>query len=260
MRADLDSLEAVLEYRFRDRGMLDRALTHRSHVNERLAAATPESDVQRHNEQLEFLGDSILGFLISEELVRRFPELPEGRLSKMKAHLVSAVHLLEVARRLDLGRYLRIGRGEELSGGRSKRTLLVDSVEALLAAIYLDGGMESARSFVQEWVLAGTEIDQQALEHPSAEMVDFKSALQELAQSRKLPQPRYVTVRERGPEHSKTFTVEVRIGKEYATQADGLTKKSAAQKAARAIFERLQGPLAEPAEGNGSEALDAEAG
>jgi ribonuclease-3 len=261
MRADLDSLEAVLDYRFHDRGMLDRALTHRSHVNERLpAAATPEPDVQRHNEQLEFLGDSILGFLISEELVRRFPELPEGRLSKMKAHLVSAVHLQEVARRLDIGRYLRIGRGEELSGGRGKRTLLVDAVEALLAALYLDGGMEGARNFVEEWVLAGTEIDQRALEHPAAEMLDYKSALQELAQSRKLPQPRYVTVRERGPEHSKTFTVEVRIGKEYATQADGLTKKSAAQKAARAVFERMQAPPLDPVGGNGSGSRDAEAG
>jgi ribonuclease-3 len=233
MRADLDSLKAALEHRFEDDGLLDRALTHRSHVNERLAG--------RHNEQLEFLGDAVLGFLVSDALVRRLPELSEGALSKLKAHLVSATHLLQVAQKLDLGRYLQIGRGEELSGGRTKRTLLVDALEAVIAALYLDAGLEHARRFVDQWVLADMpEAYGQAVEEPAGGIVDFKSALQEWTQSRRLPQPRYVTVRERGPEHSKTFTVEVRVGKEHATQAEGFTKKSAAQKAAREMYEELR--------------------
>jgi ribonuclease-3 len=233
MRADLASLEAALEHRFEDREILDRALTHRSYVNERLTG--------RHNEQLEFLGDSILGFLVSDILVRRFSGLPEGRLSKMKAHLVSAAHLLAVARKLNLGLYLQIGRGEELSGGRSKPTLLVDALEAVIAAMYLDAGLEPARRFLDRWVLSGaSDQDEHFTGQNASDLVDFKSALQEWAHSRKLPQPRYVTIRERGPEHSKTFTVEVRIGKEHAAQGDGATKKSAAQKAAREMYEQLQ--------------------
>jgi ribonuclease-3 len=238
MRADLDLLKAALEHRFEDDGVLDRALTHRSHVNERLTG--------QHNEQFEFLGDAILGFLVSDVLVRSFPELPEGALSKMKAHLVSATHLFEVAQKLDLGRYLQIGRGEELSGGRSKRTLLVDSLEAVIAALYLDGGLEPARRFVDRWVLENVpEFYGRAVEE-SGSIIDFKSALQEWTQSRRLPQPRYVTIHERGPEHSKTFTVEVRVGKEHATKAEGFTKKSAAQKAAREMYEELRHLAVQP--------------
>lgn len=237
MTADLDGLEAAIGHRFADRDLLARALTHSSLVNERALAA---SDLLKDNEQLEFLGDSVLGLLISEALFRRFPDFPEGRLSKIKAHFVSANHLFEVARQLDLGMYLQLGRGEEMSGGRAKRTLLADALEAIIAAVYLEGGLETARSFVEGWIigqdaesLAGVE------EQLPAALVDFKSALQELAQARKLPHPRYTIVRERGPEHSKTFTVEVRIGKEWAGQAEGLTKKAAAQKAAREVYERI---------------------
>src|SRR5262249_31893717 len=197
------------------------------------------------NEQLEFLGDSILGFLISEALVQRFPAHREGELSRLKAHLVSAAHLHGVARSLDLGSYLDLGRSEEMSGGRAKKTLLVDALEAVLAAGFLDSGIEESRKFGTAHVLdapfygdedAGTDIQ------PA--IANFKSALQELAQSRKLPQPRYTIVRERGPEHAKTFTVEVRVGKEFTGQAEGRTKKVAAQRAARSVYERL---LKEPA-------------
>jgi ribonuclease-3 len=239
MREDPEGLEQSTGYRFRDREVLRRALTHSSHVHEK--PAPEESDVSRDNEQLEFLGDAVLGFLISEALVARNPGQREGRLSKAKAHLVSATHLFEVAQRLELGKYLQLGRGEEMSGGRSKRTLLVDALEALIAAIYLDGGMEAARMLVDRFVIGegNGELDE-AEENLPAQIVDFKSALQELAQARRLPQPRYVIVKETGPEHSKTFTVEVRVGKDWVGQADGMTKKGAAQQAARDIYEKLK--------------------
>ena len=236
--ADLEALETAIGYRFRDREILQRALTHSSHVHER-TFSDPQPGL-RDNEQLEFLGDSVLGFIISESLVARFPEYPEGRLSKMKAHLVSATYLYEVAQRLELGRYLQLGRGEEMSGGRTKRTLLVDGLEAFIAAVYLDGGLEVTRDFVCRFVIGDVPGEKVLLdERLPDQLVDFKSALQELAQARKLPQPRYSIVKERGPEHSKTFTIEVRMGRELAGQAEGYTKKSAAQKAAREIYEKL---------------------
>ena len=248
MHVDLASLESGIGHPFRDREMLRRALTHSSHVHERMLAE--HGAALRDNEQLEFLGDAVLGFLISESLVGRFPDYPEGRLSKIKAHLVSATHLYDVAQKLDLGRYLILGRGEEMSGGRTKRTLLVDALEALMAALYLDRGLEAARDFVRRHVVGEAEDDLARLEeYLPGGVVDFKSALQELAQARKLPQPRYSIVKERGPEHSKTFTIEVRIGRDWAGQAEGLTKKSAAQKAAREVYQKLlnSGPPAEVA-------------
>ena len=231
MRADLEDLEIALGYRFANRELLHRALTHSSHVHERSPAGEPLRD----NEQLEFLGDSILGFLISEELVCRYPDYPEGRLSKLKAHLVSAAHLYEVAQKLELGKYLQLGRGEEMSGGRSKKTLLVNSLEALIAALYLDGGVNAARALVTTAV-AGDASDVLSEDRG---IMDVKSALQELAQARRLPMPRYAIIKEQGPEHSKTFTVEVRVGREFVGQADGFTKKTAAQKAARHVFELI---------------------
>jgi ribonuclease III len=237
MRAELATLEQRIQYRFSDPEMLHRALTHSSLANEARGAGTPMED----NEQLEFLGDSVLGFLIAEALVRRFPAQTEGELSRQKAHLVSAAHLHGVARRIDLGAYLELGRSEEMSGGRAKKTLLVDGLEAVIAAVYLDGGVEAARTFVQDFVLdAPLASDEDAGTDIQPAITNFKSALQELAQSRKLPQPRYAIVRERGPEHSKVFTVEVRVGKEWTGQADGRTKKIAAQRAARGVYERLR--------------------
>jgi ribonuclease-3 len=241
---ELDDLETALGHHFQNRELLFRALTHSSRVHEVQASKPPGSEAD--NEQMEFLGDSVLGFLISESLVQRFPSYPEGRLSKLKAHLVSAAHLYEVARELELGQYLILGRGEEMSGGRAKRTLLVDCLEALIAALYLDGGIEVTRELVNRWVMgdrvpATTQAPARGLDEDMP-IVDFKSALQELAQERKLPQPRYVIVNERGPEHSKTFTIEARVGRDWISQAEGLSKKSAAQKAARAVFDKLSEP------------------
>ncbi len=233
MSADPELLEAAIGHHFRARELLRRALTHKSLVCEQAAGVI---HVRTDNEQLEFLGDAVLGFLVSEALVDRYPDLPEGRLSKIKAHLVSATHLHEVAKRISLGDYLYLGRGEEMSGGRTKRALLANAVEALIAALYLDAGIDAARRFVELYVLAGADAFQFAADDAIS---DFKSALQEAAQARKLPQPRYSIVKERGPEHAKTFTVEVRVGREYSAQAEGVSKKSAGQKAARQVLERL---------------------
>ena len=236
MSAEQSTLEQRIDHRFSNPELLHRALTHSSLANEARTGGSPLTD----NEQLEFLGDSILGFLIAEALVLRHPGQTEGELSRQKAHLVSAAHLHGVARRLELGAYLELGRSEEMSGGRAKKTLLVDALEAVIAAVYLDAGIEPAREFVHNFVLdAPLGNDAEAGTDIQPAITNFKSALQELAQSKKLPQPRYAIVRERGPEHSKVFTVEVRVGKEWTGQADGRTKKIAAQSAARGVWERL---------------------
>lgn len=237
MRPDLSVLETAIGHRFRNRELLQRALTHSSHVHERSAA---ESTQLADNEQLEFLGDAILGFLISEALVDRLPGYAEGRLSKLKAHMVSAAHLYGVAERLLLGQYLQLGRGEEMSGGRSKRTLLVDALEALIAALYLDAGIDGTREFVQHHIADDPSVvGMFSADQPPSALTDFKSALQELARARRLPLPRYVILKEAGPEHSKTFTMEVRVGKDWMAQADGYSKKNAAQNAARLALQQL---------------------
>ncbi|HWB87100.1 MAG TPA: ribonuclease III [Bryobacteraceae bacterium] len=241
MRAELASLEAKISHRFSNREILCRALIHSSHANEaRSGSGPPVSD----NEQLEFLGDSVLGFIVAEVMVQRFPDYSEGDLSRLKAHLVSAAHLHGVARRLDLGSYLELGRSEEMSGGRAKKTLLVDALEALIAAIYLDGGLSVARDFIIAHVLdAPDDWDASAGTDIQPALTNYKSALQEAAQARKLPQPRYAIIWERGPEHSKVFTVEVRVGKDWSGQGEGRTKKLAAQRAARLVYEQM---LTEP--------------
>src|SRR5271170_1020807 len=232
MNADLAVLEKALGHTFHSRELLERALTHKSRIYEQTAEGHASGD----NEQLEFLGDAILGFVVSECLVRRFASYPEGRLSKLKAHLVSAARLHEVAQALCLGDHLLLGRGEEMSGGREKKALLSDAVEALIAAMYLDDGLETARKFIESRVVGVVEANEDGLE---SAVTDYKSALQETAQALKLPPPRYVIVAEDGPEHSKTFTVEVRLGKDWVSQAQGLSKKSAGQKAAQQILQQL---------------------
>ena len=220
-----------LGHSFGQRELLVRALTHKSRVFE-ILVPQEVSD----NEQLEFLGDSILGFFVSERLIQLFPTLPEGQLSKLKAHLVSATHLHGVARSLGVGEYLILGKGEEMSGGREKKALLADALEALLAALYLDGGFEVARRFVADVIVGDF--------HPSGDLdalpvTDYKSALQELAQSMKLSAPRYTIVSERGPEHAKTFTLEVRVGDDWVANADGVSKKEAGQRAAEIMVKRM---------------------
>lgn len=232
--ADLAGLEERLGHRFKDRGLLARALTHKSHVFDEQGGVAV---VSGHNEQLEFLGDSILGFLASDLLLSRRPDLPEGQLSKLKSHLVSASRLYAVAQSLDLGAYLMLGKGEELSGGRSKRGLLANAVEAILAALYLDSGLETCRRFVVCCIIG--ELDLGELERAPV-TVDAKSALQEYAQARGLPTPRYAIVREDGPEHAKTFTVEARLGRDHLARAEGHSKKDAAQRAARHLLAGLK--------------------
>jgi ribonuclease III len=229
MSASFKTLEEVLGHPFNNRELLERALTHKSRVYEK-AAEDPATD----NEQFEFLGDAILGFLVSEALVAQHPAFPEGRLSKLKAHLVSASHLHQVALRLQLGHHLLLGRGEEMSGGREKKALLANALEALIAALYLDAGVEPVRLFVVQHIVGEAHLPEEG-----AQLTDHKSALQEMAQALKLPQPRYSIVEERGPEHAKTFLVEVRLGREWVSRAEGLSKKSAGQKAAQQILQHL---------------------
>lgn len=232
MRADLAALEEKLGYSFSNRDLLVRALTHKSWIYEH---AAPDS--AGDNEQLEFLGDSILGFLVSDALWRTYSELTEGQLSKLKAQLVSEASLLKVAQGIDVGRFLILGRCEEMSGGRNKKTLLADAVEALIAAMYLDGGIEAARQFVQRTIVSNA-----ALLQPAGEpgYTDYKTALQELAQAHRLPMPRYSIVQERGPEHAKIFTMEARVGNEVSGEAEGPSKKSAGQLAAKLVLNKLR--------------------
>lgn len=220
---ELSELEKAIGHTFARRDLLVRAMTHSSHSHERGGEAIS------HNEQMEFLGDAILGFVVSQELWERFPDYSEGQLSKMKAHLVSATHLYSVASELELGSFLQLGRGEEKSGGRQKRALRANALEALIAALYLDAGLAKTRAVVQRIVLAGW-LERGIETFP---MTDFKSALQEYLQAARRPQPRYVVIGERGPEHRKTFSVELRVGKEFVAQAEGPTKKMAEQEAAR---------------------------
>jgi ribonuclease-3 len=244
MRAEPALLEASIGYRFTNPELLNRSLTHSSLANE---TPVPTGAAPGDNERFEFLGDSILGFLVAEALVARHPEWREGELSRLKAHLVSSVHLYGVARRLNLGQYLQLGRSEEMSGGRYKKTLLSDGIEAVLAAIYLDGGIDPARRFVFAHILDATfDADEESGDDIQPAITNFKSALQELAQSMGLPQPRYSVARERGPEHSKLFTIEVNVGTSWTAQGDGRTKKVAAQRAARTVYDRLRGRMASP--------------
>ena len=226
---DFPALEAELGHAFRNRVLLARALTHKSWAFENNL-----SDPQGNNEQFEFLGDSILGFLVSEHLVAELPGSSEGSLSQLKAGVVSSAHLYQIARELDLGRFLILGRGEELSGGRSKKAILANAVEALIAAVYLDGGLEPARDFVVNRIIG----DAPSPGYAGDKLTNYKSALQELARVKKLPQPNYKTLEEHGPEHAKTFVVEVRVGRQ-SSRAEGMSKKSAGQNAARLVLEQL---------------------
>jgi ribonuclease III len=261
---EITALEEGLGYHFRRRAVIEQAVTHSSQAREKEAQHAGESKYNvSDNEQLEFLGDAVLALITSEELFQRFPHFREGELSKLRAHLVSERHLIQVAQYLELGHYLRLGRGEEKSGGRGKTALLVDALEAILAAIYLDGGLEAAREFVLRNVI-GPELKRMDQGGGVLPITDFKSALQEAVQSLGLPQPSYVLVEEAGPEHNKIFTVEARLhgkytrGGEYVGRAQGSTKKTAEQDAARQLLtflgsrskpeERATGPAPQPSE------------
>ena len=241
---DLHQLEERLGYHFRQSALLHQALTHSSLANELhsqnvLSGKPGEVAPPADNEQLEFLGDSVLGFVTSDILYQRFPSFQEGKLSKLRAHLVSAKYLLRVARQLQLDEFLLLGKGEELSGGRHKSAILTDAMEAILGAIYLDGGIEPSRRFVIEKVL-NPELERMALElEAGLPFTDFKSALQEFLQAQGNPQPVYSVIAEEGPAHEKKFTVEVSANGALA-RAEDSTKKQAAQRAARIVLEQLK--------------------
>jgi ribonuclease III len=225
-------LEQVIGYRFRDRGLLEHALTHRSRVHEDASGGVID------NESLEFLGDSILGFVIADMLFREFPQHNEGQKSKLKASIVSATSLGRLGERIGLGDYLILGRGEEKTGGRQKLALVADGYEALIAAIYLDGGIDPVRAFIERQFDALIEEARRTGAHATF-TEDYKSALQEWLQSHDRGLPAYRLAAEVGPAHRRRFEVEVLIGGEAVARAEGKSKKEAAQAAAKAALAML---------------------
>jgi ribonuclease III len=207
---EFDALEGRIGYRFRDRGLLEHALTHKSKAHEDPSGGVAD------NESLEFLGDAVLGLVVAEALFRSFPSYSEGQKSKIKANLVSTASLAEMAEHLGLGEHMILGRGEEKTGGRRKQALLADTCEALIAAIYLDGGLDPARAFL-----------------------DHKSRLQERLQSEGRPLPSYRIAGEVGPDHRKLFHVEVLVGDQLLAQGVGRTKKEAEQEGAKLALAAL---------------------
>jgi ribonuclease-3 len=222
----LARVERALGYGFRDRALLEEALTHRTFVN--------ETGGGKDNQRLEFFGDAVLDFLLSDLLLVRFPNSREGELTRIRAALVDEGSLAKIALGLDLGSCLRLGRGEEKGGGREKRSLLADAFEALLAALYLDGGIEVARRVVHrhfEALLAsGDELSGR----------DFKTGLQERARLERGQLPRYQLKQVSGPDHDRRFTVEIYLGDELMGEGEGRTKKEAEQAAAGAACARLE--------------------
>ena len=227
--AEFEPLERTIGYRFRDRGLLEHALTHRSRVHEDASGGVFD------NESMEFLGDSILGFVIADMLFREFPQHNEGQKSKLKASIVSSASLARLGDRIDLGAFLILGRGEEKTGGRRKLALIADCYEALIAAIYLDGGIDPARAFIErqfaEMIAAARRTGVEA-----SFTEDYKSALQEWLQSRDRGLPVYRLAAETGPPHRRSFEVEVLVEGTPVARAEGSSKKEAAQAAAKAAL------------------------
>jgi ribonuclease-3 len=217
----LAKLELDLGYRFHEPLLLKKALIHSSHAH--------EQNISEDNEQMEFLGDAVLGLLVSDLLFRAHPDLTEGELSKLKGFFVSSANLVKYAEQLELGRYLYLGKGEEKTGGRTKQALLVDALEAIIGAIYLDGGLDSARQLITKFM--EPQLDEVSLK--GERTADFKTALQELLQARSLAGAHYVAVSETGPDHEKLFTVDVELNGKIIARGIGLTKKAAEQAAAK---------------------------
>lgn len=232
----LDQLEQALGYRFGDRGLLERALTHRSYTNE------PGRRGTRNYERLEFLGDSILGLVVSEHIFLSYPGEPEGNLSKTRSFVVNEKTLARIAQqRLDLGAYLFVGKGEENTQGRAKPSLLADALEAIFAAIYLDHGFEPVRNVILQ--LLQQEIDDVV---QGRNQRDYKTELQEYTQSCFGQTPRYEIVDQWGPDHQKTFCVSLRIDDREYGRGEGSSKKRAEQVAARKALETLTRSLSQP--------------
>ncbi|HYN86402.1 MAG TPA: ribonuclease III [Pyrinomonadaceae bacterium] len=234
---DLAALERALRHTFQSRALLERALTHRSWAHEHVGPGA-EADARRlHNEALEFVGDSVLGLVVADTLFRDYPRVTEGELSRMKHRLVSAQTLARAARRLGLGEHLRVGRGEEKTGGRRKRALLADAFEAVLAAVYLDGGFEAAERFVLHAL--GDELSSATPEAAAA--ADFKTLLQERLQAERRVTPSYSLVDAEGPPHRRVFRVTVNFD-DVQVGGEGHTIKSAEMEAARRALEQLDPP------------------
>ena len=223
----LAELERTLNYRFVNRSLLEEAMTHRSFLNE------SADRMVKDNERLEFFGDAVIDFFLSRALLDRFPDSREGALTRIRASLVGEESLGNLARRVGLGRYLRMGRGEEKSGGREKRSILADAYEALLAAVYLDGGPVPLQSLVEAHFGPLLEASDPSIGR------DCKTEFQELTQSIYGSVPRYVHKKPEGPDHARIFTVQAFIGDELLGEGSGSTKKEAEQEAARAGLERL---------------------
>ncbi len=218
---DLTDLEDLLGYTFKKKSLLKEAVTHKSYAHEKA------NNRMSFNERMEFLGDAVLELIISEYLFTFYPEYTEADLSRIKAYVVQESTLAEAAKNLEIGVHLLLGKGEEMTGGREKPSLLADAFEAVLAALYLDGGYKSASDFVLRQL--ADKIDQLTKNNF---IFDFKTKLQEEAQARFAVLPRYVTHNEEGPEHEKTFEVKVYIKDDFIGSGKGKTKKAAAQKAA----------------------------
>ncbi len=221
----MNTLEEKLGYSFHDLSLLENALTHSSRANESRGKLLS-------NERLEFLGDSILGMVVADHLYRNHSDMPEGELTRTRAALVCEESLVEVARELELGKYLHLGKGESTGGGRERPSIQADAVEAVLAAIYLDGGIGSARKFIQRYILS-REIA------GLAKPLDHKTALQELVQRENGQVLQYRLVGEEGPDHNKRFFVEVDLNGKSVGSGSGRSKKEAEQMAAAAAIEAL---------------------
>ena len=222
----IKDLEIAIGYQFKNITLLQNALSHSSYANERW------HDSLKSNERLEFLGDSILGMVTAEYLYRNFPQRPEGELTRMRADMVCERALASMAERIELGQHLLLGHGEEAGGGRNRDSILADAVESVIAACFLDGGMEAARNFINTFVL--TEVPVQKLRN-----ADYKTALQELVQQKKNQVLAYVLVGESGPDHDKQFQVEVKLNGRVVGTGVGKSKKRAEQMAAQAAMEAL---------------------
>ena len=224
----MTALEERLGYSFRNRALLETALTHSSYANENRASGIV------CNERLEFLGDSVLGVTVADFLYRHFPDMPEGRMTRLRAELVCEQSLHRVALELHLGDYLRLGKGEEHNGGRKRASILSDAVEAVIAAMYLDAGMETAAGFFHRCLLD----DVRAIETPT--FTDYKTSLQELVQRHSGQVLSYELVGEEGPDHAKTFRVQVCLNGDPIGRGTGRTKKEAEQAAAANALEALR--------------------
>ncbi len=222
----IKDLENAIGYRFKNISLLQNALSHSSYANERW------HDSLKSNERLEFLGDSILGMVTAEYLYRNFPDRPEGDLTRMRADMVCERALAQVADRIGLGEHLLLGHGEETGGGRRRDSILADAVESVIAACFLDGGMEPARNFINTFVL--TEVPVKKLRN-----ADYKTALQELVQQKKNQTLSYALVGESGPDHDKHFVVEVSLNGQVVGTGNGTSKKRAEQDAAKSAIAAL---------------------